>query len=169
MRLTTIEDCMAWLEAHGIDAELHRHPPVFTVEEARAHTHHLPGGHVKNLFLEDRKGGLWLVTCLDEQTVKVNALARLLGAPRCSFAGPERLMEVLGVEPGSVTPLALINDRDRRVIPVWDSKMLGHARLNCHPLRNTATCTIGRRNLERVAELTGHRPVRLDLDASLAA
>ena len=160
---------MAWLEARGIHAELHRHPPVFTVEEARIHSHHLPGGHVKNLFLEDKKGGLWLVTCLDGQTVKVNGLARLLGAPRCSFAGVARVIEALGVQPGSVTPLALINDQDHRVVPAWDTKMLRHDRLNCHPLRNTATCTIRCSDLERVARLTGHRPILVDLDATLQA
>ena len=86
MRLHTAEACEEWLRRHGIPVVVHRHPPVFTVEQAREHTHHLPGGHVKNLFLEDKKGGLWLVTCLDEQVVKVNALARLLKAPRFSFA-----------------------------------------------------------------------------------
>ena len=68
-----------------------------------------------------------------------------------------------------VRPLALINDQDCRVVPVWDTKMLRHERLNCHRLRNTGTCTLERRDLERVAELTGHRPVLLDLDATLTA
>jgi Ala-tRNA(Pro) deacylase len=154
------------LEALGIRTRTHRHPPVFTVEEALEHTHHLEGGHTKNLFLEDRKGGLWLVTCLDAQVVKVNALARLLQAPRFSFASAERLREVLGVEPGSVTPFALVNDTGRRVTPVWDTKMLAHELLNFHPLENTATTTIASADLRRFAQATGHRPVEIDLDAT---
>lgn len=163
------DELLAFLRDLGIEAATARHPPVFTVEEAREHTSHLPGGHTKNLFLEDRKGGLWLVTCLDLQAVKVNALARLLEAPRFSFASAERLMEVLGVEPGSVTPFALANDRERRVQPVLDAKMLRHELLNFHPLRNTATTTIRSADLLRFMEGTGHEPRILDLDATASA
>jgi Ala-tRNA(Pro) deacylase len=160
---------LEWLKAAGIEVETHWHPPVFTVEEAELHTAHLPGGHTKNLFIEDRKGGLWLVTCLDRQTVKVNALARLLEAPRFSFAAPERLREILGVEPGSVTPFALVNDRDRLVTPVLDAKMLACEALNFHPLSNTGTCTIRTADFRRFIAGTGHTPIELDLDATLAA
>lgn len=155
------------LDAHGYVTSTHEHPPVFTVEDAQAHTRHLPGGHTKNLFLEDRKGGLWLVTCLDHQNVKVNALARLLEAPRFSFGKPERLMEALGVEPGSVTPFAIINDREQRVQPVWDEKMLAVDPLNFHPLDNRATTTIRTSDLWAFAQGLGYRPIVLDLDRTL--
>lgn len=145
------------------------HPPVFTVDEAREHTRHLPGGHTKNLFLEDKAGGIWLVTCLDEQPVKVNALARLLEAPRFSFGKPERLMEVLGVEPGSVTALALVNDTERRVRPVLDTKLMGHELVNCHPLANTATTTLRAADLLRFMEALGYAPRLVDLDLTLSA
>lgn len=164
----TPDELLDRLEALGIATTTHRHPPVFTVEEAAVHTAHLPGGHTKNLFLEDRSGGLWLVTCLDRQPVKVNALARLLGAPRMSFGSAERLRAALGVEPGSVTPLALVNDRERRVRPVWDTKMLALPLLNVHPLVNTMTTAIGSADLRRFAAATGHAPVELHLDATLA-
>lgn len=165
----TPEELLAFLAELGIATTTHHHPPVFTVEEAALHTAQLPGGHTKNLFLEDREGGLWLVSCLDRQKVKVNALARLLGAPRVSFASAERLREVLGVEPGSVTPFALINDEARRVRPVWDCKMLATKPLNFHPLVNTMTTAIAPADLRRFAEATGHLPIVLDLDATLAA
>lgn len=163
------EQLLAFLAELGIAVVTHRHPPVFTVEEAAVHTAHLPGGHTKNLFLEDRSGGLWLVSCLDRQTVKVNALARLLGAPRVSFGSAERLREALGVEPGSVTPFALINDEARRVRPVWDSKMLALPLLNFHPLVNSMTTAITPADLRRFAAATGHEPIVLDLDATLSA
>jgi Ala-tRNA(Pro) deacylase len=165
----TPEELLAFLDRLGIAVVTHRHPPVFTVEEAAVHTAHLPGGHTKNLFLEDREGGLWLVSCFDRQKVKVNALARLLGAPRVSFGSAERLREALGVEPGSVTPFALVNDRDRRVRPVWDAKMLALPLLNFHPLVNTMTTAIAPADLRRFARATGHAPIELDLDATLEA
>lgn len=167
--LTTPEALLAWLATAGIAVETCWHPPVFTVEEARVHTAHLPGGHTKNLFLEDRKGGLWLVTCLESQPVKINGLARLLGAPRFSFGSAERLQAALLVEPGSVTPLALVNDPGHLVRPVLDRRMLELDLLNFHPLRNIATCTMRTADFRRFLERTGHEPVILDLDHALQA
>jgi len=163
----TRADLFAYLDSLQIAHTTIEHPPVFTVEEAQQHTHHLPGGHTKNLFLEDKQGGIWLVTCLDEQPVKVNALARLLSAPRFSFGKPERLMEVLGVEPGSVTALALINDTERRVRPVLDTKLLAHELVNCHPLTNTATTTLKSADLVRFMTAQGYTPLEIDLDRTL--
>lgn len=165
----TRTELFACLDGLDIAHATIEHPPVFTVDEAREHTHHLPGGHTKNLFLEDKAGGIWLVTCLDEQPVKVNALARLLEAPRFSFGKPERLMEVLGVEPGSVTALALVNDTERRVRPVLDTKLMAHELVNCHPLANTATTTLRAADLLRFMEALGYAPRLIDLDLTLSA
>lgn len=163
----TRAELFAYLDSLDIAHATIEHPPVFTVEEAQQHTRHLPGGHTKNLFLEDKAGGLWLVTCLDEQPVKVNALARLLEAPRFSFGKPDRLMEALGVLPGSVTALALINDTGRRVRPVLDTKLLAHELVNCHPLSNEATTTIKAVDLVRFMTAQGYAPIRIDLDRTL--
>lgn len=165
----TRAELFAFLDGLDIAHATVEHPPVFTVDEAREHTRHLPGGHTKNLFLEDKAGGIWLVTCLDEQPVKVNALARLLEAPRFSFGKPERLMEVLGVEPGSVTALALVNDTERRVRPVLDTKLMAHELVNCHPLANTATTTLRAADLLRFMEALGYAPRLVDLDLTLSA
>ena len=140
------------------------HEAVFTVEQAQEHTGHLPGGHCKNLFLKDKKGGFWLIVCLDEQVIRVGEVQKMIEAPRLSFAKPEALDDVLGVQPGSVTPFALINDHDRVVQPVLDEKMLRHDQLNFHPLRNTATTTIASADLLTFIEHLGYRPIIRDLD-----
>jgi Ala-tRNA(Pro) deacylase len=167
--LTTKDEILARLAELGIEARTALHPPVFTVEQAQAHTRHLPGGHCKNLFLKDKKDRLWLVTCLDEQQVDLNGLSRLLGAARFSFGRAELLREVLGVEPGSVTPLAIVNDADRQVTHVLDTKLLAHELVNCHPLENDATTTLRSADLLRFVRATGHEPVLLDLDQTLPA
>lgn len=167
--MATEADLLAYLQAQGIAFSTLGHPPLPTVEAARLHTAHLPGGHTKNLFLEDRGGGLWLVTCLDHQQVKVNGLARLLAAPRMSFAKADRMRAVLGVEPGSASPLALLNDRAHRVTPIWDVKLLAHDTINVHPLVNTTTVSMRSDGLRRFADATGHVPIMLDLDATLTA
>src|SRR5258708_32733617 len=104
----------------GIAWKTYVHAPVFTVEETSALYASQLGGHTKNLLLKDRKGALWLVVARDELSVDLNALAKVLGAPRFSFGPAELLLETLGVEPGSVTPFAAMNDTKRQVRVVLD-------------------------------------------------
>ncbi|MEZ5936541.1 MAG: prolyl-tRNA synthetase associated domain-containing protein [Alphaproteobacteria bacterium] len=148
----------------GIAHETIDHPAVFTVEEAQAHTAHLPGGHCKSLFLKDKKGGLWLLVCLDDRRIDMNRLAKVLDCPRLSFGKPDLLLEVLGVTPGSVTPFALINDREHQVKPLLDKAMLKHELLNYHPLTNEATTTIKASDLPVFIAAMGHDPMVVDLD-----
>lgn len=165
----TRDELLARLTELGIPHRSIEHPPVYTVEEARAHTGHLPGGHCKSLFFKDRKGGLWLLVCLDHRRIDTTRLARAVDSPRLSFGKPELLAEVLGVTPGAVTPFALINDRERRVRPLLDRAMLEHAELNYHPLTNAATTTIPASGLVRFIEACGHEARIVDLDATGAA
>lgn len=154
------------LDELGIAHTTVEHPPVYTVEEAERHTGHMSGGHCKNLFLKDRKGGLWLLVCLNQRRVDINRLAKVLGCARLSFGRPELLEQILGVAPGGVTPFALINDRDHRVQPLLDRAMLACERLNYHPLTNSATTTIASADLLRFMEACGHEPRLLDLEVT---
>ena len=153
------------LAALGIETTTHEHPPVFTVEEARRHCGHLPGGHCKSLFLKDKKAKLWLVVTLDERAVDLKALSTALGAARFSFGRAELMMEVLGVIPGAVTPLALINDAACRVEVVLDSEMMGLDLLNYHPLTNDATTAITPAGLDAFIAALGHTRRRFDFGA----
>ena len=69
------------------------------------------------------------------------------------------LRETLGVEPGAVTPFALINDKEHRVTPVLDVAMMRHDILNYHPLVNTMTTSIANGDLLRFIAATGHTPL----------
>ncbi len=142
----------------GIGWTTHSHAPVFTVEEARTLRGSLPGGHTKNLFLKDKKDGLWLVVAREDQRVDLNALAKLLGSPRFSFGSAELLVEALGIAPGAVTPFALMNDKTMRVSPVLDEKMMTAEVLNFHPLRNDRTTAIAASDLLRFIRACGHDP-----------
>ncbi len=158
------EQLLARLGELGIAQDTIEHPAVFTVEEAQAHTAHLPGGHCKSLFLKDKKGGLWLLVCLDRRRIDMNRLAKTIGSPRLSFGKPELLLDVLGVTPGTVTPFALINDSDHQVRPLLDKAMLEHDLLNYHPLINEATTTIKSVDLPVFIKAMGHEPEVIDLD-----
>jgi Ala-tRNA(Pro) deacylase len=149
----------AYLDSLGIAHKTVTHPPVFTVEEGRALRGAIAGGHTKNLFLRDKKGVPYLVVAGEEAAIELRALHRHLGASgRFSFGSAELMRELLGVEPGSVTPFAVINDSSRRVTVVLDAAMMAHAALNFHPLVNTATTTISREGLLKFLEATGHLP-----------
>jgi Ala-tRNA(Pro) deacylase len=137
---------------------------LFTVAESQALRGRIPGGHTKNLFLRDKKGTLVLLSAPEDAVLGLGSLHRRLGAHRrFSFSSAELLREVLGVEPGAVTPFAAMNDRDRRVRIVLESSLLRHEKLNFHPLRNTMTTTIASSDLVRFLEATAHPPHVLDL------
>jgi Ala-tRNA(Pro) deacylase len=152
------------LAALGIEARSVEHPPVFTVEEAKALRGELPGGHIKNLFLRNKKGAMWLVTCLEDRQIDLKVLAGALGAGRFSFGSAERLMAHLGILPGAVTPFSVVNDRDKAVRVVLDRALLDRSPINCHPLVNHMTTAIAPDDLVRFLEAEGHPPLILDLD-----
>jgi Ala-tRNA(Pro) deacylase len=154
----TPDDLFARLEALGIPTETTWHEPVFTVEEARSKRGALPGVHCKCLFLRDRKGVLWLVVAEESRRVDLKALSARLGADRFSFANAELMMRHLGVEPGTVTPFALMNDADRAVRVALDAEMLKGGQLNYHPLTNAATTRIAADDLVRFIAECGHSP-----------
>jgi Ala-tRNA(Pro) deacylase len=136
-----------------------QHAAVFTVEEARALRGKVAGGHSKNLFLRDKKDALFLVVAPEDAAIELKSLHRLLGASgRFSFGSADAMREILGVEPGSVTPFAAINDKDGRVTVVLDATMMREPALNFHPLVNTGTTTISREGLLKFLEATGHPP-----------
>lgn len=154
------------LSESGIEHRVFEHPPVFTVEEAQSYTGHLPGAHVKNLVLKDKSGQVWLITCLDRQTIKVNALARDLGAPRMSFAKLDVLREKLGVEPGSVTPMALVNDPGGTIHFVLDRQIFDYECVNVHPMLNDATVSMAPHDLLAFLKPYGVEPRLYDLAAT---
>lgn len=158
-------DLTALLSRLGIEAVRHGHPPLFSVEESRDLRGDLPGAHTKNLFLRDKKGAFMLVSCLEDRAVRVKDVARAAGAKPPSFAKPADLWDRLGVRPGSVTPFALMNDRDHAVRLVLDQQMMAHDLVNFHPLHNEATLALPPADLMRFFAFTGHVPVLVDFDA----
>lgn len=141
------------------------HPAVFRVEEGREIKESLAGLHTKNLFLKDAKGRLWLVSAADDTQIDLKSLHRVIGSARLSFASAERLYETLGVRPGSVTPFALINDKDRQVSFVLDQRLARSELVNFHPLENTATTSLTAKGLLDFLESVGVRPLVVDFEA----
>ena len=155
----TPDQFFAVLDALGIAHKTVKHPPLFTVEQSRVLRGQIPGGHTKNLFLRDKKYELYLVVALEDADIELKDLHRRLGASgRFSFGSSNLLREVLGVEPGAVTPFGAINDTQGRVTIVLDTPMMEHETLNYHPLVNTMTTSIKRGDLLKFLRSTGHVP-----------
>jgi Ala-tRNA(Pro) deacylase len=160
---STPADLFAFLDRLGIAHATVTHPPLFTVEQSRALRGQIPGGHTKNLFLKakstkDGGGTLFLVVALEDAQIDLKQLHHRLGTGRFSFGSAELMREHLGVEPGAVTPFAVINDTAGAVTVVLDAAMMCCETLNYHPLDNTRTTTIARDDLLRFLAATGHAP-----------
>jgi Ala-tRNA(Pro) deacylase len=145
------------------------HPPVHTVEEALPYWSALEGVHTKNLLLKGAKGGLWLVCVPTDRRLDLKALAAHVGAKKFSFASAETLLEALGVVQGSVSPLALINDKANAVQLVLAKDMMAKPRITVHPLTNTATVSLTSDELLKIVAATGHRADIVDFDAIATA
>jgi len=162
--MTDLYDLLA---RHGIAYERHDHPAVFTVEEAARLVPELPGAKTKNLFLRDKKGRRhFLVVVPARKRVDIKGLAVKIGAGRLSFASPQRLQTFLGVDPGSVTLLAVVNDPEHLVEVVIDIDTWQSDKFQFHPLVNTATLLIPKADLKKFLAVTGHRPGIIDVPAS---
>jgi Ala-tRNA(Pro) deacylase len=160
----TPDDLFRFLDRLDIANVTVSHPALFTVEQSQALRGKVPGAHSKNLFLRDKKGGLFLLSALEDAAIELKSLHRRVGASgRFSFGPAELLAETLGVEPGAVTPFGALNDRERRVSILLDAGLMRHETVNFHPLRNTMTTSISSAGLIKFLEATGHSPRILPL------
>ena len=159
-------DIFAVLAEHDIAYERVDHPPVYTCEEAEEKVPPLPGMHTKNLFVRDGKGRRhFLVVVGWDKQVDLKALAGVLETSKLGMASPERLQKYLGVEPGAVTLLGVVNDTDGAVEVVIDAVVWAADQVQSHPLVNTSTVAIGRADFERLLRATGHEPRIVEVPA----
>jgi len=159
-------DLFAVLTDLDIPYERYEHSAVFTCEEAAAAVPDSDAVQTKNIFLRDKRGRrhLLLVTSC-EKAVDIKKFADQADADHLSFASPERLQKYLGVAPGSVTVLGLVNDTDRAVEVYIDADVWRTPRWRCHPLVNTATLVLSRSDIERFFAHTGHTPRVITLES----
>jgi len=163
----TPDDLFAFLAELGIETTTVTHPPLHTVDESKALRGDLPGAHIKNLFLKDKKGRLFLLTCLENRTVNMKTLDKAIGSARLSFGKPDLLWETLGVKPGAVTPFSLINDRgdSQKVTFALDSALQKSDVIHAHPLHNEATTAISSDGLAKFIDACGHSALPVNFEA----
>lgn len=157
-------DIFTFLAQNGIAYERHDHPPVYTCEEASRLSPPLPGAKTKNIFLRDKRGTAhFLLISGEQKRADLRRLAHLIDSDKPSLASPERLRKHLGIEPGAVSLLAVINDHLLTVRVVIDRSLWRAEALQCHPLINTSTLIISRNDAEKILKLTKHEPLLVDV------
>jgi Ala-tRNA(Pro) deacylase len=153
------------IAALDIEYALIEHEAVFTVEESSKLDRDIPGAHTKNLFLKDASGQYWLVTVPAQMRVDLKQLPHAIGCKRVSFGKADDMVRLLGITPGSVTPLAAINDATGEVVVVLHAGLLNAVRINVHPLRNSATIGLAPNELQKLLRHWDHAPAIADIPA----
>ncbi len=150
---------LADLDALAIPFTAHEHVAVFTVAESDTVNAAIPGAHTKNLFLKDAGGAFWLVTVPGEARVDLKTLPAAIGCKRVSFGKADDMQRLLGIAPGSVTPLAAINAAPGTITVVLDAGLAAAERVNVHPLRNTGTIGLAGATILDLLRHWGHEPL----------
>ena len=144
---TSPESLYKLLKNLKIEFKIFEHPPLFTVDEAKKHRKNMHGFHIKNLFLRDKKKKNYLVIAHEDSLIDLNLLTERINSSRLSFGSKERLFEELGVFPGAVTPLSVVNNTKKDINIFLDVKMLGQSTIFCHPLVNDKTISLSYNSL----------------------
>ncbi|EDO40240.1 predicted protein [Nematostella vectensis] len=164
------KELMEFLEKLEIKSHTVEHPAVFTVEAMMPYLKDIPNGIVsKNLFLKDKKKkGLWLVSCSANREVKLNDLAKKVGASGgFRFADEAIMVEKLGVGQGCATGFSLLNDRNQDVKFILDAEFTDYSKhdwVYFHPMENTATTGVSPEDFIKFAKATGHDPIVVNFD-----
>jgi Ala-tRNA(Pro) deacylase len=147
---TLLETLKEW----SISYKLFEHVPLRTVEDSKKVegifiSTENGGGHVKNLYLRDKKKRNILLVAEQDQAIDLKKLSKNLNFSNLSFGSPERLMQNLGVRPGAVTPLSMINGVNNNVSLFMDRALRNKTVIYVHPLVNDRTIEMTIENLEK--------------------
>ena len=167
------------LDTWNIEYTVYNHVQCMTAEELVTNVpmeHPHTESHTKNLFLKDKKHGLFLITTKPTTNVSTKALGGLLGLTgkvNLRMAEQDVLEEVLKTQPGCVGPLSMVNDQDHKVTLVLDQALLELEKIHSHPLDNTKSVVLTPTALQEYLNKAGAHVVIVDFsdsnDAAAAA
>ena len=140
--MLTKTDLLQLLRGKSINFQIHQHEPLFTVEDSENLRGEIDGSHSKNLFLKNKKNSFFLLSCDENAKVDLKKFSLSINAKNLSFANEKYLEKYLGIKPGSVSPFALLNDKENIVEFYLDEKITKSEIINFHPLVNTTTISI---------------------------
>ena len=135
-------DLLGILREKNIDFQVHEHKPLYTVEDSEKLRGKIDGSHTKNLFLKNKKNEFFLFTCNERAKIDLKQFSKSIDAKNLSFANENYLEKYLGIKPGSVSPYALLNDKENNVSFYLDENLEKSEKINYHPLINDTTITM---------------------------
>ena len=152
----TKQETYEYLTAHGVDYEVIEHPAVFNMEEVEKLNLPHPEADAKNLFVrDDKKLHYYMITVQGNKRVDLKQFRKQHGLRNLSFASADDLMEIMGLIPGAVTPLGLLNDQERKVELYLDAAFA--ELISIHPNDNTASVWMKTKDLIRIITEHGNR------------
>ena len=152
----TKQETYEYLTAHGVDYEVIEHPAVFNMEEVEKLKLPHPEADAKNLFVrDDKKLHYYMITVQGNKRVDLKQFRKQHGLRNLSFASADDLMEIMGLIPGAVTPLGLLNDQERKVELYLDAAF--DELISIHPNDNTASVWMKTKDLIRIITEHGNR------------
>ena len=152
-----------FLQERGIEYECVEHPASYNMEEMSHITLPYPEADAKNLFVrDDKKRNYYLITVKGDKRVDLKEFRRQHALRALSFASAEDLLAVLGLIPGAVSPLGILNDIERRVHVYLDREFAG-SKIGVHPNDNTATVWLQADDLLALLKQHGNEAVYTDL------
>lgn len=128
-----------FLDAQGAHYQWMEHERVFTMADCEPIGRALGALHCKNLLLTNRQRTRFYLLLTDSKPFRTARLSRELGVSRLSFVPGEDMPELLGVEPGAASPLALLSDESGRIKLVVDEAVARWPRVCLHPGDSTAS------------------------------
>lgn len=154
----TKQETYDYLREQGVEFEVTEHPAVFNMEECAELNLPYPEDDAKNLFVrDDKRRDYYLITVKGSKRVNLKAFRKQEGTRPLTFASPEELLEIMGLTPGSVTPLGLLSDDERKVHFYLDEEFTaGSGRIGVHPNDNTATIWLRTEDLLRLIREHGN-------------
>ena len=155
------QEVYAHLDSRRISYEITEHKAVYNMAEAAEISLPYPEFEAKNLFVrDDKKRSYYLITVKGDKRVDLKEFRQKQGTRSLSFASDGDLMAFLGLIPGAVTPLGLLNDGEKRVQFFVDREFLqGEAMIGVHPNDNTATLWVQADELAKAISAMGNKLV----------
>ena len=150
------QEIYALLTAKGLWHEITEHGAVYNMEDLSHVELPYPEADAKNLFVrDDKKRNYYLITVTSEKRVDLKEFKNRYGTAKLSFASADDLMAIMGLIPGAVTPLGLLNDEENKVKLFLD-KTFADGLIGVHPNDNTATVWMKTQDLVNLIQESGH-------------
>lgn len=149
-----------FLDQAGISYQRADHEPANTMEACREIDEALEVSICKNLFLCNRqKTKFYLLLMPGDKKFKTKELSDQIQSARLSFAGSEDMLKYLDIEPGAVSILGLMNDREGAVQLLIDEDLMRAEYIGCHPCVCTSSLKIRTEDiLEKFLPVVSHQP-----------